>query len=362
MRRFPGDRRPSAMCSEMRSALAEFVISTARAPCCAWTTIRRAGWQLLGTLLFAAIASGAGADERWPTKPIRFVHGFPPGGSVDITARLLAAQMTESFGQQVIVDGRAGAGGTVGAHIVARSDPDGYTLFLMASGHAMSTGLYRALPYDPVKDFSVISMAAANPFVVIASPKLQAKTIQELVQEAKAEPERIAYGTGGIGSGMHLAAVLFQARANIRMNHVPYKGGTAGPTALLAGEIPLLFTTAAGVAQHIETGRLRALAVTTKKRFVLWPQVPTIAETVVPEFDVLAWYAVAAPKQLPAPLIARLNRTVHAALKRPEVGEKLLALGAETRPTTPAEAQAFVAREVERWTKVIRDEKIPPQN
>ena len=326
------------------------------------TTMQILTRTVMGAVILAAVAMTAGAQERWPAKPVRFIHGFPPGGSVDITARLLAAQMTEMFNQQVIVDGRPGAGGTTGAHIVAKADPDGYTLFLMASGHAMGRGLYRTLPYDPVKDFTVISMAAANPFVVVASPKLQAKTIQELVQQAKAEPGRIAYGTGGTGSGMHLAAVLFQARANIQMNHIPYKGGTAGPTALLAGEIPLLFTTAAGVTQHIESGRLRALAVTTKKRFVLWPQVPTIAETVLPEFDVLAWYAVAAPRNLPAGLTRRLNESVHAALKRPEVGEKLLALGAETRMTTPAEGQAFVAQEVERWTKVIRDERIPPQN
>jgi tripartite-type tricarboxylate transporter receptor subunit TctC len=314
---------------------------------------------IAGVLLVAAPAQ---AQERWPIKPIRFIHGFTPGGSVDITARLLAAQMTEMFGQQVIVDGRPGAGGTTGANIVAKSDPDGYTLFLMASGHATSPGLYRSLPYEPVKDFTVISMAAANPFVLIANNKLPAKSVQELVALAKAEPGKVNFGTGGTGTGMHLAAVLFQARAAIRMNHIPYKGGTAGPTALLAGEVPLLFTTAAGVTQHVDSGRLRALAVTTKKRFVLWPHVPTIAETVLPEFDVLGWYAVAAPRNLPAVLTARLNKAVHEALKRPEVGEKLLALGAEVRPTTPAEAQAFVASEVARWTKVIRDEKIPPQN
>ena len=321
---------------------------------------------MLAACLFAAAtvgpASDAEAQERWPTRPIRFVHGFIPGGSVDITARLLAAQMTEMLGQQVIVDGRPGAGGTTGAGIVAKSEPNGYTLFLMASGHATSPGLYRSLPYDPVKDFTLISMAAANPFVLIANSKLPAKSIQDLVAVAKAEPGTINFGTGGTGTGMHLAAVLFQARAGIRMTHVPYKGGTAGPTALLAGELPLLFTTAAGVTQHVETGRLRALAVTTRKRFVLWPSVPTIAETVLPEFDVLGWYAVAAPRNLPAALTGRLNQVVHDALKRPEVGEKLLALGAEVRPTAPNEAQAFVAAEVARWTKVIRDEKIPPQD
>ena len=316
----------------------------------------------VATAIALTAAGGAWGQERWPNRPIRFVHGFPPGGSVDITARLLAARMAEALGQTVIVDGRPGAGGTTGANIVAKSEPDGYTLFLMASGHSTSPGLYRSLPYDPVADFSLISMVAANPFVLIASPKLPAKTIQELVQGAKAAPGRIDYGTGGTGTGMHLAAVLFQARAGIRLNHVPYKGGTAAPTALLAGEVPLIFTTAAGVTQHVESGRLRALAVTTRSRFALWPQVPTIAETVVPEFDVLGWYAVAAPAKLPAGLIQRLNRTVHEALKRPEVADKLLALGAEVRPTTPAQAQAFVAQEVARWTQVIREANIPPQD
>jgi tripartite-type tricarboxylate transporter receptor subunit TctC len=318
--------------------------------------------RLLGCIALATAACGAGAQDRWPSRPIRFVHGFPPGGSVDITARLLAARMAETLGQTVIVDGRPGAGGTTGAGIVAKSEPDGYTLFLMASGHATSPGLYRTLPYDPVADFKLVSMAAANPFVLIASAKLPAKSIQELVQRARAEPGRIDYGTGGTGTGMHLAAVLFEARAGIRLNHVPYKGGTGAPSALLAGEVPLIFTTAAGVTQHVESGRLRALAVTTRQRFVLWPQVPTIAETVVPDFDVLGWYAVAAPAKLPPGLVQRLNQVVHEALKRPEVADKLLALGAEVRPTTPVAAQAFVAQEVARWTKVIREANIPPQN
>jgi tripartite-type tricarboxylate transporter receptor subunit TctC len=198
--------------------------------------------------------------------------------------------------------------------------------------------------------------------VVLATPSFPPRSIQELVQAAKAQPGKINFGTGGVGTGMHLAAVLFQARAGVRMNHVPYKGGNAGPVALLAGEIPLLFTTAAGVTNYVEAGRIRALAVTTKKRFVLWPNVPTIAETVVPDFDVLAWYAVAAPASLPAPLTNRLNGVVRETLKRPDVIEKLLSLGAETRPSSAQEAQAFLAAEVTRWTKVIRDEKIPPQD
>lgn len=317
---------------------------------------------LLVTLFAAAPAYGqTTATEKWPTRPLRMLHGFISGGSVDITARLLATHMSEALGQQVIVDGRPGAGGTTGASIVSKSAPDGYTLFLMASGHATSPALYRSLPYHPVNDFTMISMVASNPMVVLATPAFPPRNIQEVVQAAKAQPEKINFGTGGVGTGMHLAAVLLQARTGVRMNHVPYKGGNAGPVALLAGEIPLLFTTAAGVTSHVEAGRIRALAVTTKKRFVLWPNVPTIAETVAPDFDVLAWYAVAGPKSLPAALVNRLNAAVRDTLKRPDVSEKLLTLGAETRPSTSREAQDFLASEVARWTKVIRDEKIPPQ-
>src|SRR4051812_32898908 len=173
-------------------------------------------------------ASAQSNTTKWPTRPVRLVHGFISGGSVDITARLIGAHMADAFGQQVIVDGRPGAGGTTGAAIVSKSAPDGYTLFLMASGHATSPALYRRLPYEPVKDFTVISMVATNPIVVLATPVFAPRNMEELVQLAKSEPGKINFGTGGIGTGMHLAAVLFQARAGIRMNHVPYKGGNAG--------------------------------------------------------------------------------------------------------------------------------------
>ena len=313
-------------------------------------------------MLGATAQAQAQSADKYPTRPVRMLHGFISGGNVDITARLLAAQMTDMLGQQVIVDGRPGAGGTTGAAIVAKSDPDGYTLFLMASGHATSPGLYRSLPYDPVKDFTMISMVASNPMVVLTNPTFPVKTMQDLVQRAKATPGQINYGSGGVGSGMHLAAVLFQARAHVQFNHVPYKGGNAGPLALLANEIPLLWTTAGGATTYVDAGRLRALAVTTQKRFVLWPNVPTSAETVLPGFDVLAWYAVAAPKNMPPALLNKLNATVLTILKRPEIAEKLLLLGAEMRPTTPRAAQDFLASEVARWTKVVHDEKIPPQD
>lgn len=318
---------------------------------------------LLFALSLATTANAADvAQAKWPTRPIRMIHGFIAGGNVDITARLIATQMSELYGQQVIVDGRPGAGGTNGAAILAKSEPDGHTIFLMASGHATSPALYRKLPYDPVGDFSMVSMVASNPMVVLTSPAFAARSPQDLVQLAKKDPGKINYGTGGVGSGMHLAAVLFQARAGLKMNHVPYKGGNAGPLALIQGEIPVLFTTPGGAASFVDSGRIRALAVTTKKRFSLWPNVPTLAETVLPDFDVLAWYAVAAPKNLPAPLAQRLNDTVRTILQRADIREKFAAFGAEPFSTSPREAQQFLASEVARWTQVIRDEKIAPQD
>ena len=193
-------------------------------------------------------AASTGSGQAWPVKPVRLVHGFIAGGSVDIIARLLAAPMSELLGKQVVVEGRPGAGGTTAAGLVARAEPDGYTLFLMASGHATSPALYRSLEYDPVRDFTMITLVASNPFVVAAAANFSARTITDLVRMAKAEPGRIDFGTGGTGTGMHLAAVLLQARTGIKLNHVPYKGGNAAPVALLAGEIPLMFNTPAGVA------------------------------------------------------------------------------------------------------------------
>jgi len=311
-------------------------------------------------LLPSLFMAGTVHAQAWPTKPIRMVHGFISGGSVDITARLLAAPMAERLGQQMIVDGRPGAGGTVGAAIVARGEPDGYTLFLMASGHATSVGLYKQLPYDAVKDFTMISMVAATPFVLATTPGFQAHSVADLIRMARENPGKINYGTGGVGTGMHLASVLFQSRASVRMNHIPYKGGNSAPLALLTGEIPIIFNTPAGVDVHVASGKMRVLAITTNKRFAMWPNVPAIAET-IPDFDVRGWYALAAPKGLPLQLVKRLNEVATTALKRPDISGKLIQLGAEVTPTAPDEALKFVASEVSRWTRVIRDEKIQAQ-
>lgn len=319
-----------------------------------------AGFLMFLVLLPSWFIAGPAHAQAWPVKPIRMVHGFISGGSVDITARLLAAPMAEKLGQQMIVDGRPGAGGTVGAAIVARGEPDGYTLFLMASGHATSVGLYKQLPYDAVKDFTMISMVAATPFVLATTPGFQAHSVADLIRMARENPGKINYGTGGVGTGMHLASVLFQSRASVRMNHIPYKGGNSAPLALLTGEIPIIFNTPAGVDVHVASGKMRVLAITTNKRFAMWPNVPAIAET-IPDFDVRGWYALAAPKGLPLHLVKRLNEVATSALKRPDVTGKLIQLGAEVTPTAPDEALKFLVSEVSRWTRVIRDEKIQAQ-
>jgi tripartite-type tricarboxylate transporter receptor subunit TctC len=310
----------------------------------------------------ALFATAPASAQEYPSRPIRIVHGFTPGGPVDIIARLIAASFGERFGQQAIVDGKPGAGGTVGANFVAKSEPDGYTLFLMASGHSTSPGLYKSLPYDAVDDFTVVSMLASSPFAIMTLPNAPYGSMQDLVQKARAQPGKIDFGTGGVGSGMHLVAVLVQARASIQMNHIPYKGGNAPTLALMSGEVPVLFSSVAGMAPHVESGKIRMLAVTTKTRYAMLPNVPTLAETVLPDFDARAWYALAGPKKLPAPVLAKLNEATLAILKRPDVAEKIRGLGAEVWGTMPREGQEFLAAEVARWTKVIRDEKIAAPN
>ena len=294
----------------------------------------------------------------WPTKTIRIVHGFGPGGPVDILARLVAAQFSDKFGQQAVVEGKPGAGGTIGTNFVAKAEPDGYTLFLMASGHAAAPGLYPSLPFDPVNDFTMISMIARSPFAVVANTQAPFKTMQELMAQARAEPGKLNYGSGGQGTGMHLTAVLLQARTGVQFVHVPYKGGGALNTAVIANEVPFMFTSLAGMAPLIEAGRLRALAVTSRQRYPGMPNVPTVAETVLPDFDVSAWYAVAGPKGMPPAIVNRIHEMLRSTLTRPDILETLRVQAADPWGNSPAEAQAYLAADVARWTKVIKEEKI----
>jgi tripartite-type tricarboxylate transporter receptor subunit TctC len=317
--------------------------------------------RVLAGLILSLFASAALAQD-WPSRPLRIVHGFGGGGPVDFLARLVAGPLGEKLGQPVVVEGKPGAGGTLGAAFVAKADPDGYTLLLMAAGHSAAPGLYRSLPYDAANDFTMISMLARSPYAIIAGPSSPAQNIQDLVQKAKAAPGKIDYGSAGVGSGMHLMAVLLQARTGTQLTHVPYKTATAVNLAVMSGEIPVLFTSVAGITPLLDSGKVKMLATTGKERYSLLPNVPTVAETVLPDFDVTSWYALAAPKGVPAPVVAKLNEAVLETLKRPEVNERLRVQMSVVWPSTPRAAQEHLASEVARWTRLVRDEKIPPQD
>lgn len=312
-------------------------------------------------VLVVGCANALAQAPQWPNKPIHLIHGFVPGGNVDLTSRVVAAPLSEILGQQVVVEGRPGAGGTVAAGIVAKADPDGYTLFTMASGHSISPGLYPSLAYDPVKDFTMVSLLSSFPFVIAVGANSPVKTLAELLRVAKDQQGRVTLAHAGVGTGMHLATVLLQSRAGVQFNLIPYKGGNLAPLAAVQGETQVVFDTPAGMLSFVPSGKLRPLAVTTTTRWKNWPEVPTVSET-VPGYEVKGWIALAAPKNLPKPLVARLNQAVHKALGRPDVIERYAQMGTGATPTEPEETQAFLASEVARWLKVVRDEKIKPQN
>ncbi len=316
--------------------------------------------MLLAVLLALAVSAPAPAAQpgQWPEKPLRLIHGFVPGGNVDITARIMAQALAEGLGQPVIVDTRPGAGGAVAAGIVARAQPDGYTLFAMASGHSISHALYKSVPYDPVDDFTMVSLVTSFPFVIAVAANHPAKTLADLMKMARAEQGRVNLAHAGIGTGMHMTAVLLQSRTGVRFNEIAYKGGNAAPLAAVQGEVAVVFDTPAGMEALVQAGKLRPLAVSFPQRWQNWPDVPTVAETVSPGFDVRGWLALAGPRGLPRPIVDRLVQVLHAGLARPEIIERFRQIGSGANPTQPAQTQKFLAAEVARWRSVVREEKI----
>jgi len=311
-----------------------------------------------GVALAAALASAmAFAQAEYPTRPIRWVVGFPPGGSNDVTARLLAPLLSARLGQQVVIDNRAGAHGNIATEIVARAAPDGYTLlFATISVLAINPALYSKLPFDPIRDFAPITTLVSLSNVIVAHPTVPAATLKELIALAKAKPGTLTYATSGAGSPGHLAGELLKTFAGIDMIHVPYKGGGPAMSDLLAGQVNLMIATAPTAVLHVRSGRITALAVTTRKRSVAMPTVPTIAEAAgLAGYELNNWYGVVAPARTPPAIITRLNREYLAALALPDVREKLLSQGLEPLPSTPEEFRAYLKDEIVKWTKVVRD-------
>jgi tripartite-type tricarboxylate transporter receptor subunit TctC len=307
--------------------------------------------------LFAALAPIAGA-QSYPTKPIRLVAPFPPGGGVDINARILADPLGKELGQTIVVDNRPGAGGRLGIELVAKATPDGYTLGLGGIGMAISAALYKKLPYDTLRDFTPISLLTEQPNIMVAHPSIAAKSFRDFMALARAQPVTFTFGSAGVGTGTHLAMELLLMSQKVKLLHVPYKGTGPTLTALLGNEISVYLSTFASALPHVKNARLRAFGVTTAKRAKTLPEVPTIAEAGVPGYEYGTWYGLVAPAGVPRAVISKLNKAAVAVLKTPEVQRLYESQGLDPIPSTSAHYAAHLRSETEKWTKVVRAAKI----
>ena len=306
----------------------------------------------------AALAAGAHAAD-WPTKPIRMLVGFAPGGGTDTTARALSNKLTTAWGQQVIVDNRPAHSGTVAADIVSRSVPDGHTILLGTIALVINPSLTAKMPFDTLKDLAPVTRAADSTNFLVVHPTVAAKSVKELAALAKSKP--LNAGSSGIGGTGHLAVELFNLQAGVKMTHVPYKGGGPAIIDLLAGNIHLIFATGASSVQHIKAGKIRALGVTTLKRSALMPELPTIAEAGLPGFEANNWNAFLVPAGTPRPLINRLNKDLSAALTAPDIKDFMFNQGLDASPSTPEELGSYMKAEMAKWAKVIKAAGITAQ-
>ena len=302
----------------------------------------------------ACWAQPSAPGAAYPSKPVRIVVGFTPGGGTDIIARLVAQKLTERWGQSVLVDNRPGASGNIGADFVAKSASDGYTLLMAFSSHASNAALYTKLPFDIDRDFASISLVGSAPMVVVAHPALPARTLGELIAYAKAHPGAIKFGSSGIGTPVHLAGELMMQLTGIQMVHVPYKGIAPAMTAILGGDIQITYAAVLSGLQHFRSGRLKALAVASRGRYPALPEVPTAAESGLSGYEIDFWYALLGPGGMPAPLVERIQRDVAAVLGTPDMKEGLLAQGCIAVGGKPKELTALIRQEYGLWSKVVK--------
>jgi tripartite-type tricarboxylate transporter receptor subunit TctC len=307
-------------------------------------------------LLLLALASALPAAQaqtgKWPDKPVRTVVPMVAGGNADIIARLIAARLSEQFGQQFIIDNRPGAGGSIGAAIVVRANADGYTMIVMSSSYAANAALYK-LPYDPIKDIAPIGLIGIIPFILAVNPSVKAANLKDFIELARAKPRALNVGSPGTGSTPHLTAELFQQMSRTEMVHVPYKGDGPAIGDLIAGQIQVLFATGLVLTPHINAGRLRGLAVTTEKRSPANSDLPAIGE-LVPGYAVDGWTGIWAPAGTPKEIVSKLNQALARILKQPDVQERLRAGGAEPTPCTPVEFARLIARDIAKWSRVVK--------
>ena len=305
--------------------------------------------------LATALPTDAQAPSAYPSRPVKLVIPFPPGGPLDIVGRAIAQKLTDAWGQSVVVDKRPGAGGNIGADLVAKAAPDGYTIVMGAlSTHAVNPSLYAKMPYDAVADFAPITLVAVTPNVLVVNAALPVNSAKEFIAYAKANSGKLAFGSGSNGSAGHLAGELFKVDTGIDVTHVPYKGGAPAMQALLAGDTQFMFDNLANATPQVKAGKLKALAVTTAQRSKLAPELPTMAEAGLPGFDISTWFGLFAPAGTPKEIIAKWNAEVAKILNSPEMREKLIAQGAEPVPTTPEQFAAFMKSEIPKYAKIIK--------
>lgn len=318
------------------------------------TAFRRQLLALATVLLCSAVLPSRAEPAAWPSKPIKLVVGYAAGGATDVVARLVAVRLGEQLGQPVLVDNRTGANSNVGAEAVARAPADGYTLYVYTIANTINASLYARLGYDPVKDFEPVGLIAKIPNILVVNPKLPIRSVADYLRFAKELPDGITFASSGSGSSIHLSGEMFKMKAGLKMLHVPYRGSAPAITDLLGGQVQSMFDNMPSALPHVQGGRLRAIAITSAQRSPLLPDVPTVAESGYPGFDVQSWFGLAAPTGTPHPVIERLNAALAKVMAAPEVRQRLRDLGATPEASTPEQMRAFAAAEIRRWREVVR--------
>ncbi len=313
-------------------------------------------------LLAAASLSGGALAQAYPAKPIRLVVGFAAGGSTDVIARALAQRMSAALGQPIVVDNRPGAGSQVGSSFVSKAEPDGYTLLLGTVGLTVQTGLYGAkMPLDVVNGFTHVTLVAETPNVLVVGPSVPVNTVAELTAWLRADPSRGSFASSGVGTGLHLSGELFKLRQRLDLRHVPYRGSGPALNDVMGGQVPMMFDNLTTALPLVQSGKLKALAVTSAQRSPSLPNVPTMGEAGVKDFDTSAWYGLMAPPGLPEAILQTLVRVAHQALESPDMVKALAELGTTVLKNTPAEFKAFVRADAQRWTQVVQTANIKPE-
>jgi tripartite-type tricarboxylate transporter receptor subunit TctC len=313
---------------------------------------------MLGAFVVLAALTGAAAAQDYPSRPIKFMHGFPPGGNVDLIARLLGNEMSKGLGQSIVIEAKPGVAGSVAAEAVARSEADGYTLLVLPSAHPAHGALSRNVKYRVVDDFDWISVASFYPFLICVRKDSRFQTLRQLIDEARKDPGALKYGSAGVGSILHTTVELLANDTKTKYLHIPYRGEAPAITGLLQGDIDFIAATSGPISARVASGEFRALAVTGKTRWREFPDVPTVEQEGIPGFEVISWTGLAGPAKLPKPIVDRLNAELRRAIAVPEVKATLESMGGDPRATTPAEMRALVASQLATWSRLAKEANI----